>query len=334
MFENVSFPGLFKRFKKQKVLVIGDVMIDTYLWGHVGRVSPEAPVPIVSGVIEESRLGGAANVALNLKNMGAVPVLCSVIGDDHRGKMFLELMEEQNLGDIGLVMDRHRITTQKTRIIGGSQHLLRVDEEMDHYLSEAIQENFIELVSNLLESGGFQAMLMLDYNKGVLTPGVISRLTRKAALVSVSVMADPRTHSFSSFGEVKLFSSSYRQTIKGLKLEIRKDKRKELARAVKALQKKQGIENILVSMGEEGILVSDGNRPVWLSGTGAEINDITGYYDTLIAVSSLGLLSGLTLQESAAIASMAACQVCEKTGVMPVDAKKLKSDCKLHFISS
>ena len=127
MFESIDFPELFNQFPNKKILIIGDVMIDTYLWGNVGRVSPEAPVPIVSGVIEENRLGGAANVALNVKAMGAVPILCSVIGDDIRGSLFLKLMEEQYLSDIGLVVDNHRITTQKTRIISGNQHMLRVD---------------------------------------------------------------------------------------------------------------------------------------------------------------------------------------------------------------
>ena len=125
MLESIDFRMLFSQFPNQKILILGDVMIDTYLWGNVGRVSPEAPVPIVSEVQEENRLGGAANVALNVKAMGAVPILCSVIGDDDRGKLFLELMEEQNLSDIGLVVDDHRLTTQKTRIISGNQHMLR-----------------------------------------------------------------------------------------------------------------------------------------------------------------------------------------------------------------
>ena len=164
----LDFKPLFEQFTNQKILIIGDVMIDTYLWGSVARVSPEAPVPIVSGVIEENRLGGAANVALNIKAMGAVPILCSVIGDDDRGKLILELMEEQLLSDIGLVVDNHRVTTQKTRIISWNQHLLRVDEEMDIFLNKRVQEEFLELISSLLESGGIDAIIMQDYDKGVL----------------------------------------------------------------------------------------------------------------------------------------------------------------------
>ncbi len=176
MFDSTDFSILFEQFKNQKVLVIGDVMIDTYLWGNVARVSPEAPVPIVSGVIEENRLGGAANVALNLRAMGAVPILCSVIGEDHRGQLFLELLEEQNLSDLGLVMDEDRVTTQKTRIISGNQHLLRVDEEMDMFISTSVQKNFLELISDLLESGGIDAMILQDYDKGVLAPELIAEL--------------------------------------------------------------------------------------------------------------------------------------------------------------
>ena len=188
MFDTTDFEELFEKFKNQKVLVIGDVMIDTYLWGNVARVSPEAPVPIVSGVIEENRLGGAANVALNLRAMGAVPILCSVIGEDHRGQLFLELLEEQNLSDLGLVIDDDRVTTQKTRVISGNQHLLRVDEEMDMFISSAVQKKFIDLINDLLDSGGIDAMILQDYDKGVLAPELIVELIKKAEEVSVPVL--------------------------------------------------------------------------------------------------------------------------------------------------
>jgi len=200
MFESTDFKSLFAQFGNQKILIIGDVMIDTYLWGSVGRVSPEAPVPIVSGVIEENRLGGAANVALNIKAMGAVPILCSVIGDDDRGKLILELMEEQLLSDVGLVVDDHRVTTQKTRIISGNQHLLRVDEEMDIFLNKRVQEEFIELISSLLESGGIDAIIMQDYDKGVLTPRVISEVISASERVAQAVSCVPFESSICSTG--------------------------------------------------------------------------------------------------------------------------------------
>jgi rfaE bifunctional protein kinase chain/domain len=252
MFESTEFESLFKRFRNQKVLIIGDVMIDTYLWGSVGRVSPEAPVPIVSGVIEENRLGGAANVALNVKAMGAVPILCSVIGDDDRGKLFLELMGEQFLSDIGLVVDNHRVTTQKTRIISGNQHLLRVDEEMDIFLNKRVQDQFLELISSLLESGGIDAIIMQDYDKGVLTPRVISEVISASERVAVPVLVDPKFRSFELYRKVKLFKPNFKELAKGLDLDIKNHEIDRLAEAVKAFQEKQGIDTFLVTLSEQG----------------------------------------------------------------------------------
>jgi len=237
MFESIDFKSSFTLFTNYKVLIIGDVMIDTYLWGSVERVSPEAPVPIVSGVIEENRLGGAANVALNIKAMGAVPILCSVIGDDDRGKLILELLEEQLLTDIGLVVDNRRVTTQKTRIISGSQHLLRVDEEMDIFLNKRVQEEFLELISSLLESGGIDAIIMQDYDKGVLTPRVISEVISASERVAVPVLVDPKFRSFDLYKKVKFFKPNFKELAKGLDLDITKKEIEKLAAAVLKFQK-------------------------------------------------------------------------------------------------
>ncbi len=256
MFRITDFHSLFEKFLNQKVLIIGDVMIDTYLWGNVGRVSPEAPVPIVSGVIEENRLGGAANVALNVKAMGAVPILCSVIGDDERGRLFLELMEEQTLSDIGLVVDDHRVTTQKTRIISGNQHLLRVDEEMDLFLSRRIQDQFLELINNLLESGGIDAMILQDYDKGVLAPRVISELITAAERVAVPVLVDPKFRSFNLYRKIRLFKPNYKELLRGMNVDVQKHDIEKLAEEIARYQEEQQIETLLVTLSEQGILTS------------------------------------------------------------------------------
>jgi D-glycero-beta-D-manno-heptose-7-phosphate kinase len=212
---SINFQSIFQRFAGQKILIIGDVMIDTYLWGKVTRVSPEAPVPIVSGVIDENRLGGAANVALNVKAMGAVPILCSVIGGDERGNLFLELMEQQNLSDIGLIVDDHRVTTQKTRIISGNQHLLRVDEEMDIFLSNRIQDQMLERINSLLENGGIDAIILQDYDKGVLTPQVISGVIDSSARAAVPVLVDPKFRSFERYISSPAFQTQFQGTGQG-----------------------------------------------------------------------------------------------------------------------
>ena len=331
MFESVDFRELFSHFPNQKVLIIGDVMIDTYLWGNVGRVSPEAPVPIVSGVIEENRLGGAANVALNVKAMGAVPILCSVIGDDVRGKIFLELMEEQNLTDIGLVMDNQRVTTQKTRIISSNQQLLRVDEEMDIFLTNKVQDQFLELIDNLLESGGINAIIIQDYDKGVLAPRVITEVVNSADRVNVPVLVDPKFRNFNLYKGVKLFKPNYKELVRGLNLKIKKHEIEKLSKVVMKHQKDQEIDTLLVTLSEQGILTTKNGSYVHLPAVKRDIADVSGAGDTVISVAALCMISGQDIQAIAAISNLAGGQVCEKAGVVPVDAEKLLAECELHF---
>jgi len=334
MFESADFEALFSEFRKQKVLIIGDVMIDTYLWGNVGRVSPEAPVPIVSGVIEENRLGGAANVALNVKAMGAVPILCSVIGEDIRGKLFLDLMEEQYLTDIGLVVDEHRVTTQKTRIISGNQHLLRVDEEMDIFLSGRVLEQFLELLNNLLDSGGIDAIILQDYDKGVLAPRVISEVIALSERVAIPVLVDPKFRSFELYKKVKLFKPNYKELAQGLKLDIPKHSVDELSREAHKYLKKQDIDTLMVTLSEHGVLAANKDGYEHIPAISREIADVSGAGDTVIAVAALCMVSGMDSTQIAAISNLAGGQVCEKAGVVPVSAEKLLVECQEHFKSS
>lgn len=334
MLDTTDFNILFEKFRNQKILVIGDVMIDTYLWGNVARVSPEAPVPIVSGVIEENRLGGAANVALNIRAMGAVPILCSVIGEDHRGQLFLELLEEQNLSDLGLVMDGERVTTQKTRVISGNQHLLRVDEEMDMFISEEVQNTFLGPITDLLESGGIDAMILQDYDKGVLAPDLIAQLIDRAEKVSVPVLVDPKFRSFQLYRKVALFKPNYKELKQGLNLDLKKNDTKKLSEAVLKFQKKQEIDTFLVTLSEQGILTSKDGSYDHLPAVERVIADVSGAGDTVISLAALCLIAGLEPTEIAAISNLAGGQVCEKAGVVPVDAEKLLAECTHHFKSS
>ena len=331
MFDSIDFRMLFNQFSKQRILILGDVMIDTYLWGNVGRISPEAPVPIVSEVIEEHRLGGAANVALNVKAMGAVPILCSVIGDDNRGKLFLELMEKQNLSDIGLVMDETRVTTQKTRIISGNQQMLRVDEEMDVFLTKSVQSQFLELIKSLLESRGIDAIIFQDYDKGVLTPRVISEVIGAANSASVPVLTDPKFRSFDLYRGVRLFKPNFKELVRGLNLKIKKHEIKKLSKAVLEYQRKQEIDTLLVTLSDQGILTSKDGSYVHIPAVVREIADVSGAGDTVISVAALCMATDQDTHVIAAISNLAGGQVCEKTGVVPVDAEKLLAECEHYF---
>lgn len=331
MFESTDFEELFGQFQNMKVLVVGDVMIDTYLWGNVTRVSPEAPVPIISGVIEENRLGGAANVALNVKAMGAVPILCSVIGDDDRGRLFLELMEEQTLSDVGLIVDENRVTTQKTRVISGNQHLLRVDEEMDIFLSNRVQKQFIELIGDLLGNGEIDAIVLQDYDKGVLAPKVITALIHESDKYGVPLLVDPKFRSFKLYRNVSLFKPNYKELAHGLNDDISKEDIEGLARQVMRFQKEQNIGTFLVTLSEMGILTASNGAYVHIPAISRDIADVSGAGDTVISVAALCMIAGLDAPETAALSNLAGGQVCEKAGVVPVDTKRLLEECREHF---
>ncbi len=302
-------------------------MIDTYLWGKVDRVSPEAPVPIVSDIIEENRLGGAANVALNIKSMGAIPILCSVIGGDERGTVFLDLLEEQNLSDVGVTVDDYRITTQKTRVISGFKHLLRIDEEIENNLSRSIQNKFIEIVLNLMETGGIDAIIFQDYDKGVVTPSIISRVNTLAKKMKIPVMADPKFRNFHHYSEVTVFKPNLKEFLKGLKLEAKKSEIEKLVAAGETFRAKQKIGILLVTLADKGMLVFEEGKHFYIPANTRRVTDVSGAGDTVISIAALSYASGMNAEQIGALSNLAGGQVCEKSGVVPVSREQLSLEC-------
>jgi len=333
MFDGFDFPELFDSFKKQKILVIGDVMIDSYLWGKVNRVSPEAPVPIVSGIMQENRLGGAANVALNIKAMGAVPILCSVIGGDPRGSLFLELLEDQYLTDVGITVDDYRVTTQKTRVISGYKHLLRVDEEIDNVLSANQEERFIEIVINLVETGGIDSVIMQDYDKGVITPSIIKRVIGLAAKREIPVMVDPKFRNFIRYHHVTVFKPNLKELVKGVKMESRNPDLNDVVEFADAFRKRQEIEQLMVTQSSRGIVMINDEGFIHLPAVPRNVTDVSGAGDTVISMATICYNSGLKPGQVAALSNLAGGQVCEKSGVVPVDRDQLLRECYIHFLN-
>ena len=171
--------GLFDSFNKKKVLIVGDAMIDAYMWGKIERQSPEAPVPVVEIEKHENRLGGAGNVARNIKSLGATPILCAVVGDDFRGKQLKQLLKEEALSTVGILIEKSRKTTVKTRVISEDKHQLRIDEEDTFPIK--VEQEFLELVYSNIED--VDVIILQDYNKGVLTPFVIKNIIKKAEIL-------------------------------------------------------------------------------------------------------------------------------------------------------
>lgn len=332
MFEGFDFQKFFNSISNKKILIIGDVMVDSYLWGKVNRVSPEAPVPIVSDIIEENRLGGAANVALNVKAMGAVPILCSVIGGDERGSVFLELLEEQNLSDVGLTVDEYRITTQKTRVISDYKHLLRIDEEIVNQLSQRIQKSFIDMIQNLIKTGGIDAIIFQDYDKGIITPSIISKITKLAYRLNIPLMVDPKYRNFHSYSQITLFKPNLKEFTKGLKIDASKEDIDKLLRAGEDLRKLQHIEMLMITLSDGGVVLLSDEETGHIPALKRKVIDVSGAGDTVIGVSAICYTAGMTPLQMASVANLAGGQVCEKSGVVPVNREQLLNECMSELL--
>ncbi len=323
MFTNLDLKKIFKDFNRQKILIIGDVMIDSYLWGKVNRISPEAPVPVVSNVREEKRLGGAANVALNIKAMGAVPILCSVIGNDERGHKFLELLNDENLSDIGIIVDNKRITTQKTRVISGTQHLIRVDEEMDDPVSISSEKKLIEFVNILLNEKRIDSVIFQDYDKGVVGKRGIKEIVKVANELGVPVLVDPKRRNFMAYENITLFKPNFNELAEGLKLDIDKNDLEEIAGMMQEFRSMKSHETILLTLSEMGIMVNDKDEYHHIAAEIRDIADVSGAGDTVISIAALCVGEKLSALDTAALSNLAGGLVCEKAGVVSVIKKDL-----------
>ncbi len=316
-------------FAKHRIMIIGDVMIDSYMWGKVERISPEAPVPVVIGTTEENRLGGAGNVAINIHSLGADPILCSVIGNDLRSQIFYELLNNQGITSKGILEDNDRPTTLKTRIISNHQHLLRVDREINTPLSPQIEQKFIQNIFSILNENSISAIIFQDYDKGSITPKVIDSIVKEAKKRNIPILVDPKKRNFNNYNNVTLFKPNFKELNEGLKLDMEKTNASSLFSAAKILHQEKNIRLVMITLSEAGVFISDGSTYKLIPAHIRDIADVSGAGDTVISVASLCLVSGLDPFTTAAVANMAGGLVCEKVGAVPIDKEQLKNEIRL-----
>ncbi len=319
-----DFAAVIDSFAKYKVMIIGDVMIDSYLWGKVERISPEAPVPVVTSTSEENRLGGAANVALNIQSLGATPILCSVIGNDLQSSTFYNLLKKQNITSEGIIEDKQRITTIKTRVISNHQQLLRVDREVDTPLSHEMELRFIDHIIKVLNNNKIDAIIFEDYDKGAITLNVIQHIVNEAIKRNIPTLVDPKKRNFTNYNCVTLFKPNFKELNEGLKVEASKSNPATLFDAAKILHQQKNISLVMITLSEGGVFMSTGKEFRVVPAHIRAIADVSGAGDTVISVASLCMAAGLNPFETAAIANMAGGLVCEKVGVVPIDKELLK----------
>lgn len=322
----MSARGITDGFKGITALVVGDVMLDAYLWGHVDRISPEAPVPIVQVDRRSARLGGAANVALNLRSLGAKAIVASVTGEDAHADDLARLLLEEGLSGEGVLRSPERRTTVKTRIISGDQHVVRVDEESQWDLSTAEEQRFLHHVIQLIRNERPGVLILEDYDKGVLAPGVIAGLITEAHRNGIPVAVDPKRRHFFDYREVDLFKPNLKELRDGLKVDIPVGDRAAVGTAVHMLEARLANKASLITLSEHGVFAHGGGTEVLLPAHKRNIIDVSGAGDTVIAVAGLCLAMGMPLAEIAAWANLAGGLVCEHVGVVPVDLARLTAE--------
>lgn len=321
---------IFKSFNSQTILTVGDVMIDAYLFGTVHRISPEAPVPIVSVTSRDSRLGGAANVALNLSSLGVRPILCSIVGDDEKGILFHNLMHQSGLSIEGIVSSPDRKTTCKTRIIAGTQHTLRVDDEMCTPVDSTLEAALIARIAEIVSNTKIDAIVFEDYDKGVLTAGIISGVVALAKKHNIPTLVDPKKRNFEHYKGVTLFKPNFKELTDGMKIEIEKNDFDAIASACATFQQQYDIEYMLVTLSEMGVIINDKDGYHRMKAKIRKIADVSGAGDTVISVAAACLAAGMAPQNIANIANIAGGLVCEQPGVVPIDKDLLLSEIKKH----
>lgn len=317
-------------FSNKKILIIGDVMLDSYLFGNVERISPEAPVPIVDILIKQDKLGGAANVATNIKNLGGTPILCSVIGNDQKGELFISILKKLRIETNYIHLSDNRITTTKTRIIGNNHQMLRVDEEIKTDLNSD-QSILLSIVDKILNNEEIDCVLFQDYDKGVLNEQIINTITDKVNSLNIPIIVDPKKKNFQHYKNVKLFKPNFKEFREGLNL-IGND-RKELLEVGSKILHKRNIDIVFITLSENGIFVSYKNGKKILNkiipGIPREVVDVSGAGDTVISVVSM-LINDMDIEKIAEISNLAGGIVCEEVGVVPIDKEKLLQEYYEH----
>jgi len=306
-------------------MVVGDVMLDTYIWGSVSRVSPEAPVPIVSMEQIDHRPGGAANVAYNLRSLGADVFLVGVAGMDAAGKQLESTLSSYEIPH-QVLRDDTRPTTEKTRVIAGSQHVVRLDEESTVPLSDELTVKVLAQVTEAIE--GFSGLVFQDYHKGTLTREVIQQLCALARKNHCPVFVDPKSDLLESFKGVSLIKPNLIEAEHFVGHPLRTDE--EISAAGHDLRERLEAEVVLITRGPKGMDLFDSEGYHRIPTRARQVSDVCGAGDTVVSTYALAFVSGASPREAAELANFAAGTVVEEMGVVPVSPEKLEGLLRHH----
>ena len=320
----MNYNDLLDNFSEKKALIIGDSMIDMYMWGDINRMSPEAPVPVIDIAKYEKRLGGAANVALNIKALGAEPILCTVIGNDDKGKIFKDLMLKDGLSTDSVFIDNNRKTTTKTRVIANDKHQIRIDEEDTHYID--LEQKIIDFIKTQIKD--IDVVILEDYNKGVLTPKLIKKIISISNEENVPTIVDPKEKNFLEFKNCTVFKPNFNEIRIGMNIDLSNEDHDNLEKTTEELRKKLNAKAIILTLSNKGMCINSKDYYLHYPSITDNVIDVSGAGDTVISVSALCLASNIAFKELAKISNVAGGIVCEEVGVVPINKKALKNTLK------
>ena len=324
-----DFKKLFESFSSLKVGVIGDVMLDTYMWGYVDRISPEAPVPVVSLHHKEYRIGGAGNVALNCQSLGANVSVLSVTGDDSEAIILQELLESHCIDTSYLIKSTDRITTNKTRIISRNQQMMRLDAEITHDLKQKDEEILLEKVQNYIAANDPDVIIFEDYNKGVLTEKIIHEVIALCKQAGMITAADPKRKNFFSYTGVDIFKPNTKEVKENLNLLFEELSHSSLQNIHQELEKMLNHHISLITLSDKGIFYQQDNAAAVIPSHLRNIADVSGAGDTVVAVASLVFAATKNARLMAEVANIAGGLVCEEVGTVAINKEKLLYECEL-----
>ena len=316
---------LIKQWRDKKILILGDVMIDRYLMGGIHRISPEAPVPILDLKRQEDRLGGASNVALNVQSLGGIPILFSIVGQDPTGLRLKELMTKQALGTDFIFPVKGRKSTTKSRVMAGSQQLLRIDEETTAPIqSEEVEQIFLQL-QQFLQNNQVDCILFQDYNKGLLVPDLITKTIQLANKLGIPTIVDPKADNFWAYKGVSLFKPNLKEIKEQVNFPLNSSL-EALAKGAAFIRDKLKNDLTVITLSADGIFADDTQAQFIEPAKKRMVADVCGAGDTVVSVLALALAAGLELREMVRLANIAGGQVCEIPGVVAANLETLQQE--------
>nr|WP_294903753.1 PfkB family carbohydrate kinase [uncultured Lacibacter sp.] len=325
----LKFDELFQQFTRIKVAVIGDVMLDTYMWGHVERISPEAPVPIVALDKTEYRVGGASNVALNIASLGASVSILSVIGNDDDGAKLRGLLAEQQIKTDFLLSSAKRTTTSKTRIISRNQQMMRLDKEVATDLGYEDENRLILALQTYIAQDKPDVVIFEDYNKGVLTELVIEKAIALCKHHGITTTVDPKRKNFFAYKSVDVFKPNLKEVKDALNLMVETVNEESLGHIHEELKEQLQHHISFITLSEKGVFYQNEQTAAVIPSHLRSIADVSGAGDTVIAVASLVYAATKDVALMAEVANIAGGLVCEEVGTAAIKRERLLQECKL-----